>query len=639
MVNAPSRFSTFGWWLAWIYLLSLTGLFFLPPVLPPVDLPAIAFVERGITVTEEDGTVKEEVTATILLSKKPDKAINVTVEYRDNTAIHGRDFEAVRPTARTVRFDAGDQEETISFGRRGRDVEIVGPTQPPKGGVPGTVESRSFTVRLKNHPDLQEVGDPGSLAVTILRAERMQRDQARAAFEVTQVDAAERELPTLPIAVTLDKALPEDATIKVTLFRTQDGERTEVATIDQNLKADTRRFDLVIAEAFPAEALRDHHVLDDAFPEPDESYELEMMSSHVYPGDPLALTARNDDGIIQNVSVTSTDDGTGLIVADGVGCNGTFTRRRYIIEATLPDGTRRELGPVCPCEGPLEIPKELVKQYDRRMIDIAVRPYTGTGDASGAGSGDDNGQDSDGSGSGGRTGNGGGTCFPKGQGDGPCGGGKCLVGPPVPGDYMLIVVNNERLHEPGAAIVEKVREALADESAKPYDNGAIIINPEGEEMMTATGGGPKKDKVFRPFERAEDDVAVQLKRIEEVIARKREAAQRRDLRAVVVWPERDLASGAGLAPVANPEMQPVSFLFPGADPSYARNMRPLVPPRTPPGAVTIRSTKEEELTDHLINVMQQAREPQPQAAPSPDSAPGKTPAPRDVEEALNRATG
>jgi len=63
---------------------------------------------------------------------------------------------------------------------------------------------------------------------------------------------------------------------------------------------------------------------------------------------------------------------------------------------------------------------------------------------------------------------------------------------------MLIVVNNERLHDPDNRIVEQVRKALADESAKPYGNGAIILNPTDEDTLTPKGGGPDPAKVFQP---------------------------------------------------------------------------------------------------------------------------------------------
>lgn len=169
---------------------------------------------------------------------------------------------------------------------------------------------------------------------------------------------------------------------------------------------------------------------------------------------------------------------------------------------------------------------------------------------------------------------------------------------------MLIVVNNERLHDPNDGIVAEVKRALADESAKPYDNGAIILNPDDEDLLTPTAGGPDPEKMFKPYSEDGHDVAGQLKRIEEVVARKREAAANPDLRAVVVWPERDLMTGVGVRPVAGANLQPISFLLPDAAASYARNVnRGLVPPKAGPRDVTVRAPKERELQAHLVNVI------------------------------------
>jgi len=75
------------------------------------------------------------------------------------------------------------------------------------------------------------------------------------------------------------------------------------------------------------------------------------------------------------------------------------------------------------------------------------------------------------------------------------------------------------------------------------------------------------------------------------------------LRAVVIWPERDLAAGQGLSPTTGGSA-PISFLFPDADPSYARSMRKgLVPAEAVPGSVTVRSPATAELETHLRNVL------------------------------------
>lgn len=169
---------------------------------------------------------------------------------------------------------------------------------------------------------------------------------------------------------------------------------------------------------------------------------------------------------------------------------------------------------------------------------------------------------------------------------------------------MLVLVNNERLHDAGDGIVEEVRRALADGTAKPYGSGAVIVNPDGEDVMTADSGGPDPKKAFQPFGKPGHDVASQLRRIEEIVARRREAAAKPDLRAVVIWPERDLAAGKGVRQVEGEYLRPMSFLLPDSDPSDVQAVeRALVPRDAGAYDVTVRSPKEWELRAHLEHVI------------------------------------
>ncbi|MFM7108364.1 MAG: hypothetical protein ACKOZU_07150 [Planctomycetaceae bacterium] len=627
MISTQSKFTTFGWWVAWIYLLSIAGSFMLAPLPVPPDLPFIEFVEDGITVTDEDGVVREEVTATVKLSKKAESPINVTIEFKDLTAKLHKHYE-VRPEARTVRFERGEDHKTISFGHTGRNVEIVEPAERPARGVLGdNVESLSFKACIVDNQALEPVGLKGELPVTILRREWLEPSgQPRATFVEPMVKVEEKALPGAPIGVRFDKPLPEKSTVYVDLFRVSgiDGDTLEekVDTAERTVGPGEQGMDVLqIGSLFSGQALEKHRVVDDLNPEADEHYELRLRSSDLLTPPPLSLTALNDDGDLQ-VRTVSRDEGRAIDLVDNGPDWPEAEDRWWRLTGTTPDGESIDLG-THRTGSRVPLPDDMFTKCKGRSISYDVahcdRP-------AGQGRCQKNGCESCA----------GGGC-PEGQcGEGKCGAGKALCGPTVPGDYMLIVVNNERLHERGDGIVDRVREALKDKAAQPYGNAAIIVNPKDEDSMTAEGGGPKQDKMFQPFEREEEDVAAQQKRVEEVIARKREAAERPDLRAVVVWPERDLASGGGLKPVAGPEQQPVSFLFPGADPSYARNMRPLVPPKAKPGVVTIRSPKEGELTQHLINVMRESREKQPnapKAGGSEDSPAG------DIEAALRQSTG
>lgn len=627
MFHSQSQFSTFGWWVAWVYLLSLAAILVAPPIEPLPALPSIAFAETSIVVTEKDGTVIEEVTATVRLSKPAEARLPVSIEYVEETARQESDFE-VQGSGRSICFEPGEQEKVLRFGRpvasgKGRDVTIVGPTtKPAKDEVVGEPEGRSFRVQLEGNNALEPVGDDGSLLVTIHRADRLKPRQPRASFAGPAVEAVEKELPGLPIAVRFDRPLPEPATVEVSLFRIDGDHEEKIEAVTQSVARGEEGLSLTLGTLFSSRALEEHRVVDDRFPEADEHYRLKVMSSDVYPVGALDLTALNDDGDELRVRTVSADGGRAIEVVDDGPDWIDAADRWWRLGATLPDGERIDLGPTRPGNR-VRLPDEVYEKWKGRCISYDVThcdPPAGQGRCRKSGC---------------KVCRGGGC--PEGQrGTGKCGAGRALCGPAVPGDYLLVVVNNERLHEPGDTIVDRVREALADDAAKPYGNGAIIVNPQDEDSMTAEGGVPSKDKMFQPFERAGEDVAAQQKRVEEVIAKKRESAQRPDLRAVVIWPERDLASGAGLGPVVGEQQQPVSFLFPGADPSYARNMRPLVPPKARPGAVTIRSPKEEELTDHILNVVREAAA----AAPgTPPSSEGEAPPPRDVEDAVDRATG
>jgi hypothetical protein len=85
---------------------------------------------------------------------------------------------------------------------------------------------------------------------------------------------------------------------------------------------------------------------------------------------------------------------------------------------------------------------------------------------------------------------------------------------------------------------------------------------------------------------------------------------------VVVWPERNLAAGSGVRPVAGADQQPVSFLLPDAAASYARNIeRGLMPAGVVGGDVTVRAPKEQELRSHLVNVVAEGRAADGESAP------------------------
>ena len=180
------------------------------------------------------------------------------------------------------------------------------------------------------------------------------------------------------------------------------------------------------------------------------------------------------------------------------------------------------------------------------------------------------------------------------------------VGPPVPGDFMIFLVNNQRLHEPGDIITKQVREAIKDRN--PYDKGVIVINGDGKEsLLTEKSDPPAADRSFETFSKDKQDLESQAAQVVETIVRKRKNAEKSDIRTLVIWPERDFVSASSLEvfqALANDGRGPVSFLCPDADPERARELaNGLVPGDGAKTEVTVRSPKSGELVDHMNDVL------------------------------------
>jgi hypothetical protein len=179
-------------------------------------------------------------------------------------------------------------------------------------------------------------------------------------------------------------------------------------------------------------------------------------------------------------------------------------------------------------------------------------------------------------------------------------------GPPVPGDFMIFLVNDQRLHEPGDVITDRVREAIEDRY--PYKQGAIVINRNGQEtLLTGSSSPPASAQAFEPFTLDSQDLVGQARQVVDTIVRKRKNAAKPNIRTLVVWPERELVSGEYgdvFAPLATDGRGPVSFLCPDADPERARQLAAsLVPEAGDGGQVTVRSPKSDELVEHIDDVL------------------------------------
>jgi len=189
------------------------------------------------------------------------------------------------------------------------------------------------------------------------------------------------------------------------------------------------------------------------------------------------------------------------------------------------------------------------------------------------------------------------------------------AGPPVKGDFLLLLVNNQRLHEPGDSIASKVVEAIKDE--KPYRDAAFVVNEQGETELKTGSPPPSPSATFRPFSVQDEALPGQVQRLVETIQAKRDSAATDRLPTVVVWPEREISSADDLAPLAALAAQgggPISILCPDADPEKARLLAAaLQPPEGAKDRVTVRSPKTPELVEHVRDVIQTGRQPTPPA--------------------------
>lgn len=178
------------------------------------------------------------------------------------------------------------------------------------------------------------------------------------------------------------------------------------------------------------------------------------------------------------------------------------------------------------------------------------------------------------------------------------------VGPPVPGDFLLVLVNNHRLHEPGDKVAENVVKAIKDEAA--YKDAALVVNEHDDAALQAGGPPPDPEKAFKPFAKENENIDGQVDRLVKTIAQKRTNAANPNLRAVVVWPERELSSASsveGLSKLVREAGGPISILCPDADPEKARRLATALNTEAGGGQVTVRSPKTAELVEHIKDVI------------------------------------
>jgi hypothetical protein len=170
----------------------------------------------------------------------------------------------------------------------------------------------------------------------------------------------------------------------------------------------------------------------------------------------------------------------------------------------------------------------------------------------------------------------------------------------------LLLVNNQRLHEPADHIVENVVEAIEDKDA--YQHSSFILNEHDKvELLGENRQSPDPAKTFRPFSKESEDLCGQVQRIKETIDERCEAAKLERIPTIVIWPERELSSASSVDPLAELSRSrggPISILCPDADPEKARRLEAAL--RSADGAqteITVRSPKTPELVVHIEDIL------------------------------------
>jgi hypothetical protein len=170
---------------------------------------------------------------------------------------------------------------------------------------------------------------------------------------------------------------------------------------------------------------------------------------------------------------------------------------------------------------------------------------------------------------------------------------------------MIYLVNDQRLHEPGDVITDRVREAIKDR--KPYKLGAVVINADGTNtLLNEATEPPEVSKAFKPFAASRQDLENQVERVVETVVLARRDSANPDIRTLVVWPERELVSATNLhvfRPLATEGCGAVSFLCPDADPERARALGEAMKVGARAGQITARSPKSDELVEHINDIL------------------------------------
>lgn len=678
MVFGGSIFRVFTGWVAWIYMLSLFVLLGIPdsvPVAPP--RPNVRFVDFEQPFTCAPGSAPNALTAiTVQVSEPFNRDLEIPLKAIRGTAVPVEHYEADSDAA--VFIKAG---QTVGYirerdGRLDVLVRAEGGNTSPRRFVLELQNTHDVVVAAdpQGRRNVELLAGSGSHPATA--------PLTPTEFTEQFVAVAERDFIDQLFVVRANRRIEADSDVVIELRGGIGDDATLVERFTVTMRQGAEEVSFRLRDELSLERLNELGLTDNEWPGPDEFYEFHAdprPPALIAKTDPcfMAVLVTDDDGSVNISQILEDQAGRTLarvmpdeqywIVPELSRPLERDCRVVPVIDGQrtppggiIPAGKVREprFGPflvasnrekiVIASDGALEMdgpslcatcngdggscpdcqPKGACKSCDGRPGGCTAC-RAGTGGCRGC-----NGRPGGclacgfGHGACGACGGAGGPCSACGGGsgggggpDGPVGPSSprdVNVGPPVEGDFLLLLVNNQRLHEPGDGITESVLEAIRNERA--YGNAAIVVNQQGESELKY-GKVPDPATAFQPFGQKGDDLAGQVNRLTETIAAKRENAAKQSLPTVIIWPERELSSAPDLAMLADLAAKgggPISVLCPDAAPENARRLADAL--RAPEGAqnlVTVRSPKTPELAEHIRDVI--LADPRRPAAPGGES--------------------
>jgi hypothetical protein len=657
MQQSRSMMPVFGGWVVWVHLLSFVVM---RPSEPPVAplRPIVSFVDFDSTFDCDPASGANALSAVEAeLSEPCDRDIVIPVKALAGSARPVRNYSADADAAFV--FKAGQT--------RGRLRDRDGLTDITIEGSDSGAEPVAFRLELRGTSDVVTAADPrGHRDVRILgnRSDTQRPDSrlTKTDFMERFVQVLERELVAHPFVVRAEMPAPKDTDLHFELWRGVGDAAAPVTKVSTVLRQGATDAAVRLRDHLSSDELRRLALADDSVPGPDEYYELRLDARPplIPAGDPCytAVIVKDDDQRVTISQILEDERGSGIRrIEPGVpywvvpvlsGTLETPCRVQPVIDGkpippggVIPAGMLREprFGPFTTDDTKDRLPVEVAAVPQRMPV---CGTCSGNGDTCSSCkppsrpcrscNGHPGGCDVCKQGTGvcrscfGRPGG----CLGCGFGRGVCGacngqaggcgacGGRarsdCVasagakdvpVGRPVPGDFLMLLVNSQRLHEPDDRIAERSLAAIKGEKA--YKDAVLLVDEHGERELKPGGPPPDEDNAFRPFKEGGDDLSGQVKRIVTTVAKKRDIAENPDLRTIVVWPERELSSAADLSALkalTQSEAGSISILCPDADPRMARRLGKTLEAHDGDSArITIRCPKTTELTEHIQDII------------------------------------